>query len=137
MAGQKSVIRYSEAFKQTVVAGLESGRFRSIAEAQQRYGIRGSQTVQRWLKRYGKNDLMAKVVRVETPDERDELKRLRRQVRELEQALAKTRVRELVNEARLEVAFEDSGEKDFDAFKKKLADELSRRRGGGEGGSPT
>ena len=93
--------------------------------------------MQGWLRKYGRNDLLAKGVRVETPDERDELKRLRRQVRELEQALAKTRVRELVNEARLEVAFEDSGESDFEAFKKKLADELSRRRGDGEGGSRT
>jgi transposase-like protein len=130
------VIRYSEAFKRTIVAGLESGRFRSIEEVRQRYGIRGGSTVKKWVEKYGRNDLLAKVVRVETPDERDELKRLRRQVRELEQALAKTRVRELVNEARLEVAFEDSGEKDFEAFKKKLADELSRRRGGGEGGIP-
>jgi transposase len=137
MAGQKSVIRYSEALKRTVVAGLESGRFRSIEEARRRYGIGGTRTVQGWLKKYGRNDLLAKVVRVETPDERDELKRLRRQVRELEQALAKTRVRELVNEARLEVAFEDSGESDFEAFKKKLADELSRRRGDGEGGKST
>ncbi len=42
MAGQRIVMRHSEAFKRTVVAGLESGRFRSIAQARERYGIRGA-----------------------------------------------------------------------------------------------
>lgn len=130
MAGQRSVVRYSEAFKRTVVAGLESGRLRSVEEARRRYGIRGAETVRRWLGKYGKNDLLAKVVRVETVDERDELKRLRGQVRELEQALARTRVRELLNEAWVEIACERMGEADVEAFKKKHEGELSRRRGG-------
>lgn len=130
MAGQRIVTRYSEAFKRTVVAGLESGRLRSVEEARRRYGIRGAETVRKWLKKYGRNDLLAKVVRVETVDERDELKRLRDQVRELEQALARTRMRELLNEAWVEIACERMGEADVEGFKKKHEGELSRRRGG-------
>ena len=40
-------MRYSVAFKQQVVAELEAGRFRSIEQARQHYGIGGAMTVRR------------------------------------------------------------------------------------------
>ena len=44
-------VRYSMAFKRQVVADLESGRFRTIGEANAHYGIGGAQTVRHlsWL----------------------------------------------------------------------------------------
>jgi len=69
-------MRYSGAFKRQVVAALEAGRFRSIEQARQHYGIGGATTVRRWLERFGKNHLIPKGVRVETPNEAERVRRL-------------------------------------------------------------
>lgn len=112
------VVRYSEAFKRRVVMELESGRCASVGAAQRRYGIRGSMTIGRWVRRLGKNHLLARVVRVETVDERREVERLRAQVRALEHALAQTRMQQLVAEAQFEVVCREQG-LDAEAQKKK------------------
>ena len=50
---QEIMVRYSEAFKLRVVRELEQGKLTSILEAQRRYGIRGSNTIRGWLKKFG------------------------------------------------------------------------------------
>lgn len=115
-----SIIRYSEAFKLQVVSELESGKFLSQSEAMRAYDITGASTISRWLKMYGKNHLLAKVIRVETKDEKNEIERLRKQVRELEGALAKMTVKSVINEAYFEIACEQSGVSDVEAMKKKV-----------------
>ena len=67
---QRTLIRYSLGFKQQVIRQLESGRFDSISEAQEHFGIKGGSTITYWLRKYGRNHLCAKVVRVEKPDEK-------------------------------------------------------------------
>ncbi|MDR2425556.1 MAG: transposase [Prevotellaceae bacterium] len=54
----KKVIRYSSCFKRNVVAAIEKEGI-SIEECRRRYGIKGSVTIQRWLRSYGKNELLA------------------------------------------------------------------------------
>lgn len=136
MAEVRRVMRYSEAFKRKVVEELETGVVSSVNEAQRRYGIRGSMTVRRWVRRLGKNHLLAKVVRVETPDEKHEIDQLRRQVRELEHALAQTRMKELLAEAQFEILCQEQGIRDIEAQKKKVVAELSRRRDNEPGRPP-
>jgi transposase len=121
----RTVVRYSEAFKLQVVSELESGKLSSIEEARNRYGITGTLTVKGWLRRFGRSDLMPRVVRVERPDERSELERLRKEVRRLEHALAQTRMKELLNEAYFEIMCEQSGVSDVEAIKKKAQLRLS------------
>lgn len=132
MAEERMVLRYSEAFKRQVVEELETGVVTSINQAQRRYGIRGAKTVVNWIRRFGKNHLLPKVVRVETPDEKREIERLREQVRELEHALAQTRMKELIAEAWFEIVCHEHG-LDIEAQKKKAAAELSRRQSSGPG----
>ena len=81
-------IRYSEAFKQQVLRELGEGKFPSVQAAARAYGIRGSSTLQRWMGRYGRTDLLQKVIRVEPPTEVSEVKQLRQRVRALEKAWA-------------------------------------------------
>jgi transposase len=133
MAEERRVLRYSEAFKRQVVEELETGVVSSVNEAQRRYGIRGSLTVRRWVRRLGRNHLLAKVVRVETPDEKREIEELRRQVRDLEHALAQTRMKELLAEAQFEILCQQQGIVDVEGQKKKAVAELSRRRWRGPG----
>ena len=114
-------VRYSEGFKLQVIREYESGRFESMNAVQQHYGIRGGGTLQIWLRKFGKNALLPKVVRVEKPDEQNELKRLKQRVRKLEEALADKHLDHELEKSYLEIACEWAGIKDVDQFKKKHA----------------
>jgi len=116
-----TVIRYSESFKLQVVRELEGGRFKSIGQAGSHYGIKGSETIRGWLIKFGKDRLMPRVVRVETPNEQNELKRLRQRVRQLEGLLADKELGLVISETYLELACERAGIGDVEDFKKKIA----------------
>ena len=128
----KTMIRYSVAFKQQVVADLENGRFRSIRAASEHYGIGGAKTVRLWLKRLGKNHLIPKVVRVEKPDEADQIRQLKKQIRQLQEVLGKTQMKSVMNESFLEIACEQLGV-DVEEFKKKVPTKGSTDPGNGPG----
>lgn len=117
---ERKSIRYSEAFKLQVVKELESGTLCSINEARERYGITGGVTIQGWLRKYGKNYLLAKVVRVETSEERDLLKALKAENDALKRAVADLHMKSVLYESWFEVACEEFGVTDLEAFKKKL-----------------
>jgi transposase-like protein len=115
---KQTVIQYSEAFKRQVVEELEGGRYRSVLEAQKKYGIRGCSTVQRWMKQYGREHLLPKIVRVERMGERDRIKALEKRIQQLEKALADAKVDQVLSRAYLELACEEFGITDLEAFKK-------------------
>ncbi len=119
-------MRYSVAFKQQVVAELEAGRFRSICQASDHYGIRGTTTVRRWLSQFGKNHLIPKVVRVEKPNEANQVRELKKQIRQLKQALGETQLHNVLNQSFLSIACEQLGQ-DVEAFKKKVATKRSTK----------
>ena len=119
------VIRYSEAFKRHVVGELESGRLASHGEARAKYGIRGAGTLPKWLRKYGKNHLLRKVVRVETPNERHQVKSLKSRIRQLERAVADSKIKETLAEAYFEIMCEKFGVDDASALKKSIAEKLS------------
>ena len=114
---QSRVFRYSEAFKQQVIQEVESGPL-NINQLSKKYGLSGSM-IQYWLKRRGKLDLLPKLVRVEKPDEKDKVKELEKQIRQLKEALADTQVRYLIAETRLEIVCKEQG-LDVEEVKKKL-----------------
>jgi len=76
--------------------------------------------VKNWVIRLGQNQLLAKVVRVEKPDEASLICRLRREIAQLQKALGQTQARSLLNESYLELACQRLGE-EVEAFKKKSA----------------
>jgi len=125
---QREIIRYSSNFKQQVIRELESGRFGTIGEAREHYGIGGSRTVQLWLRKYGRNHLCAKIVRVEMPDEKDQIRQLKKQVKQLQQMLGRKDAEKAISEAFLEIACEKLGE-DVEEFKKKADSLLSDKPG--------
>ena len=125
--GQRIVRRYSACFKQQVVAELESGRFESVEAARRHYEIGGSMTIQKWVKRLGKNHLTAKVVRVEAPDEADRIAQLQQRVRQLERALGQTQAQNVLHEQYLRLACEQLGQ-EMESFVKKCDGPQSTRR---------
>ena len=116
---QSILIRYSSSFKRQVVSEIESGRFDNINQAQRHYGITGCGTVRRWLDQFGRNHLCPKVVRVEKPDEKNQIRELKKQVRQLKEALGQTQAERVIGDAFLEIACENMGV-EVDAFKKKV-----------------
>jgi transposase-like protein len=122
---QLTVIRYSNSFKQHVIRELEDGRFDSVYQLREHYGIKGATTIPSWLRKYGKNHLCRKVVRVEMPNEQDEIRRLKKEIKQLKQALGQTQAENVLNQAFLEMACDELGQQ-VDEFKKKADTGLSR-----------
>ena len=122
---QRAPVRYSEAFKLAVVRELESGQ-QPFGVIQRKYGIRGSDTVPRWVGQYG-NGTRGKIIRVERPEEINELKRLKERVRRLESALADANIDLALERAYIELACERAG-LDVEEFKKKAAGQLRTKR---------
>ena len=114
-------IKYSEAFKQQVLRDLEDGKFESHSAAMRAYGIRGGDTITKWMKKYGKEHLLGKVIKVQKPKELNEVKELRKRNRELESALADAHLKQRFDEAYLSIACEVAGIENIDEFKKKHA----------------
>lgn len=115
--GENVGIRYSVAFKMAVVRELEENNL-PFSEAQKKYGIKSDATVPTWVRKYG-NGTRGKVVRVEKPEEIDELARLKKRVRLLEVALADSNLDLALERAYTRLACERAGIGDVAEFKKK------------------
>ena len=113
------VMRYSLAFKKKVVDELASGRFSSISEASEFYGISGSCTVRAWIKRLGRDDICGKTVRVEVSDEPRKVKELEKRIKELETLVSDMAITNHYKQALLEVIAEENNCSVDDLNKKK------------------
>jgi len=117
MGAYKPPIRYSEAFKIAVVRELERDGL-PMDRARRKYGIGAMSTVRYWVRKYG-NGTRGKVIRVEKPEEINELKRLKERVRKLETALADAHLEAAFERAYTRLACKRAGITDIEAFKKK------------------
>jgi transposase-like protein len=113
------IIRYSEAFKLEVVRQMETEGL-SCSAAGRKYGIGGRNTVEKWARKYGKG-LIGKVIRVETPQEVNELKKAKERVKRLESLLADTSLELALERQYTRLACERAGIEDVEEFKKKAA----------------
>ena len=83
--------------------------------------------MQRWVCKYG-NGTRGKVIRVEKPEEINELKRLQQKLRRLESALADAHVDLAIERAYTQMACNRAGIADVEEFKKKAAGKLDTKR---------
>ena len=100
---------YSDAFKRNVVEQVERGKYPSLNEARRKNGIKGKETLVHWVRKYGREGILPKRVRVEAVNEIDELKELRKRNRELEAALADAHMDWCIESAFLDIACEEMG----------------------------
>ena len=105
----KEAVRYSDAFKRNIVEKAGRGMYASISDAQRKNGIRGSETLVNWIKKYGREDILPKRVRVETMNEVDELKAARKEIKELKAALADAHIDWCISSALLDIACGEMG----------------------------
>jgi transposase-like protein len=115
--GQNNGLRYSEAFKMAVVREVEEGDL-PFEHVRRKYGILATETVPKWVRKYG-NGSRGKRIRVEKPEEIDELKRLRQRVRLLERSLADSNIELALERQYTRLACERAGIRDVSEFKKK------------------
>ena len=80
---ERSSVRYSEAFKLTVIRDIEKNRL-SVGGAQKKYDICGSATIQGWLRKYEKTHLFTRKIVIMNIEEQDALTAMRAKVKELE-----------------------------------------------------
>ena len=121
--GRAEIVRYSDCFKRAVIEEIEKKGL-SIEACRRKYSIGGATTIQKWLKKYGKNHLLNKIVRVETIDEIQEIKALKKEIKALKEAYAEMTIEKKVYETYLQVYGEETGRSE--EIKKKLEQELSK-----------
>ena len=83
------------------------------------YGINPS-TINEWIKKYDRKDLMNARVMIETKDEISRLKALKKEVAQLKYLLIKKDLDKLVTDCYLEVAAGNLGYKNVEELKKNL-----------------
>ena len=107
MNERRTVKKYSESFKLAIVSEVEKGN--SINSVKERYGITGGETIQKWIKRYGRNELLNKKVIIMTTKEVDELARLRKELKELKLMYADLAIDHKCSEMIIKLADETMG----------------------------
>lgn len=90
-----------------------------IDQVRRKYGI-GVGSIQGWIAKYG-NGSRGRIIRVETPKEINELKRLKERVKRLESVLADTNLDLALERQYTRLACERAGIQDVAEFKKKTA----------------
>lgn len=110
--------RYSEGFKLKILTELSTGKY-SKSELSRLYGLRTS-TINNWIKKYERSDLMNTRIMIENQDEISRIKALQKEIEQLKKVLIKKDLEQLANDSFLEVAAEKLGYKNVAELKKNL-----------------
>ena len=100
----KVIRRYSEPFKLKILDELTTGKLNKY-QLGKAYGIAPT-TINEWIKKYNRKDLMNTRVTVKTKDEITRIKQLQKEIDQLKKLLLKKDMDALIDESYLEVAAE-------------------------------
>ena len=114
----KVIRRYSEPFKLKILDELTTGKLNK-SQLGKAYGINPT-TINEWIRKYNRKDLMNTRIKVETKDKITRIKALQKEIEQLKKLLLKKDLDALVLDSYLEVAAEDLGYKSVSELKKKL-----------------
>jgi transposase-like protein len=115
----KVIRRYSEPFKLKILEEITTGKLNKN-QLGKLYGIAPT-TINEWIRKYNRKDLMNTRVKVETKDEISRIKALQKEIEQLKKLLLKKDLDAMVLDSYLEVAAEDLGYKSVAQLKKKLS----------------
>jgi transposase-like protein len=91
---EKTIRRYSIAFKKQVVREYEKGQ--SLTWLCEKYGIGACKTVSQWIKQHSVKGLRHQLMIIQTVDEQSQVKALQQRIGELEKALAQVTLDKLM-----------------------------------------
>ncbi len=117
----KSVKRYSVSFQHRVVKEIEEEGI-SISVIKRRYDIKGSETIQKWIRKFGKTHLLNQIIRIETMEEKDRIKKLEEEIKRLKLALADS----VLAKDCLEVVIDEANKEYKTDLKKNFGSERSK-----------
>ena len=112
----KVIRRYSESFKLKILDELTTGKLNKN-QLGKLYGINPT-TINEWIRKYERKDLMNTRIKVETKDEITRIKELQKEIEQLKKLLLKKDLDAMVEESYLEVAAEKLGYKSVIELKK-------------------
>lgn len=112
------VRRYSEGFKLKILSELSTGKY-SKRQLGMIYDVNRT-TINEWIKKYDRKDLMNTRIMVENLDEISRIKALQNEIKQLKELLIKKDLDKLVIDSYLEVAAEKMGYKNAEELKKNL-----------------
>jgi transposase-like protein len=110
--------RYSEPFKLKILDELSTGKY-TKSQLGKLYAIAPT-TINEWIRKYERKDLMNTRVMIETKDEITRIKALQKEIQQLKKLVIKKDLDELVSDSYLEVAAQKLGYKNVFELKKKL-----------------
>lgn len=94
--------RYSMGFKLKVMEELRDGKWKTVAEAGEAYGVT-STAIRYWMKRMGFEYLKGRIIYVKTTSEVDEIKRLKAELRKAKEMLADEIIAHKIDEVTLRI----------------------------------
>lgn len=118
LKNRENIRQFSESFKLKILAELSSGKY-TKRELSRLYNI-GYTTINDWVRKYKREDLMNQRITVQTMDELSRLKALQKEIKQLKELLIKKDLNELILDSYLEVAAKELGFKNAEELKKKL-----------------
>jgi transposase-like protein len=121
---RKKIFRYSLSFKQHVIREIEEDGI-PLETARRKYGIKGMETIQKWLRKFGKTHLLNQVIRIETMEEKDRVKYLEEEIKKLKLALADS----FLAQRSLEVVIEEANKEYKTDLKKSFGESVSKDSG--------
>ena len=118
LKNRQPIRRFSESLKLKILAEITKGNY-TKAQICDMYGI-GRTTVNDWIRKYMRDDLMNHRVIVQTMEEQTKVQKLQKEIAMLKELLLKKDLDALVLDSYLEVAAKDLGYKNASELKKKL-----------------
>lgn len=105
---KEKIMRYSESFRRMVVTEYETGT--SIPALKQKYGIRGSETITNWIRKFGKEGFRHELVRIQKADEINYVRELEKKVDMMEKVIGRMTLEKIKSDTILELLEETYGE---------------------------
>jgi transposase-like protein len=118
LKNKQPIRRFSESLKLKILAEITKGKH-TKGQISDMYGI-GRTTVNDWIRKYMREDLMNHRVIVQSMDELTKVQQLQKEIAKLKELLLKKDLDALVLDSYLEVAAKDLGYKSASELKKKL-----------------
>ena len=118
LKNKQTIRQFSESFKLKILSELSEGKY-TKRELSRLYDI-GYTTINDWIRKYKRQDLMNQRITIETMDDLSRIHKLQKEIKQLKELLIKKDLDKLVMDSYLEVASEKLGYKSVDELKKNL-----------------
>ena len=105
---KEKIMRYSESFRRMVVTEYETGT--SIPALKQKYGIKGSETITSWIRKFGKAGFRHELVRIQKADEINYVRELEKKVDMMKNVIGRMTLEKIKSDTILELLEETYGE---------------------------